>query len=113
VRLLRQLARGEIEGVIDAEVLQEILHRYRSIRRWKEGREVYLFVRRILTIVAPITTDVTDLAWTLLDSNPRVMARDALHAAVCRSQGIRVVCSYDKDFENFTELERVEPDALI
>jgi uncharacterized protein len=41
VSLLRSIALGELEAAVDAEVLQEILHRYRAIRRWEEGRDVY------------------------------------------------------------------------
>lgn len=32
---LDQVAIGEVDAVIDAEVLQEILHRYRAISRWR------------------------------------------------------------------------------
>jgi predicted nucleic acid-binding protein len=45
VALLRRVALGETEAAVDAEVLQEILHRYRAIRRWEEGREVYARAR--------------------------------------------------------------------
>ncbi len=31
----------DIDAVIDAEVLQEILHRYRSIHRWEDGADVF------------------------------------------------------------------------
>ena len=42
IRFLESVAAGETDAAVDAEVLQEILHRYRSIGRWKEGRTVYL-----------------------------------------------------------------------
>jgi predicted nucleic acid-binding protein len=35
---LEQVAIGEVDAVIDAEVLQENLHRYRAINRWQDGR---------------------------------------------------------------------------
>jgi len=42
---LRRAARAnrpdEVDAVLDAEVLQEILHRYRAISRWETGREVF------------------------------------------------------------------------
>jgi predicted nucleic acid-binding protein len=41
VAVLRRVALGEIDAAVDAEVLQEILRRYRAIWRWEEGREVY------------------------------------------------------------------------
>jgi predicted nucleic acid-binding protein len=39
-RYLDRVASGEVETAIDAETLQEILHRYRAIRRWEDGRQV-------------------------------------------------------------------------
>jgi hypothetical protein len=56
-----------VDAALDAEVLQEILHRYRAIRRWPEGRSVYDLARQIVLIVIPITAEVVDLArhlWT-------------------------------------------------
>ena len=46
VAFLEAVARGKIDAATDAEVLQEILHRYRSIQRWTEGRALYDLVRR-------------------------------------------------------------------
>jgi predicted nucleic acid-binding protein len=45
-RFLEQVARGEVDAALDAEVLQEILHWYRAIKRWSEGRSVYDLARR-------------------------------------------------------------------
>jgi predicted nucleic acid-binding protein len=36
VRFLERVARGEVEAALDAESLQEILHRYRALGRWGE-----------------------------------------------------------------------------
>ena len=45
VRFLERVARGEVDAALDAEILQEVLHRYRALNRWEDGRKV--FVRRI------------------------------------------------------------------
>ena len=45
VALLEGIATGRLDGVIDAEILQEILHRYRSIRRWKDGSKEIQYAR--------------------------------------------------------------------
>ena len=39
--MLDRVATGDVDAAIDAGVLQEILHRYRAIGRWKDGRRVY------------------------------------------------------------------------
>lgn len=48
VTFLERVARGEIEAAVNAETLQEILHRYRAIRRWTDGKAVYDMTRQIL-----------------------------------------------------------------
>ena len=62
------MARGEVAAFTDAEVLQEILHRYRSIGRWGNGRAVYDLTRRIVPWVAPVTAEVLDATRALLES---------------------------------------------
>jgi len=109
--LLERIAGGEIEATIDAEVLQEILHRYRAIRRWKDGRRVYDLTRQLFPSVIPVTAEVLDLARRLLDDDRQIMARDALHAAVVMTQGLEAVCSYDRDFDRIPGILRREPDA--
>jgi uncharacterized protein len=109
VAVLRRIALGEIDAAVDAEVLQEILHRYRAIRRWQEGREVYALARRIVPLVVAITDQVVDRARDLLDRDPRLGARDALHAAVVLDRGMTGVCSYDRDLDRVVGLRRFEP----
>jgi hypothetical protein len=38
--LLERVAEGSLDAVIDAEVLQEILHRYRALGKCAEGKAV-------------------------------------------------------------------------
>lgn len=109
VALLRRVAQGEIEAAVDAEVLQEILHRYRSIRRWEDGRLVYALARRIVPLVVAITDQVVDRARDLLDDDARLGARDALHAAVVLDRGMEGICSYDRDLDQIVGLRRIEP----
>jgi predicted nucleic acid-binding protein len=111
VDLLRRVALGEINAAVDAEVLQEILHRYRAIRRWEDGREVYALARRIVPLVVAITDQIVDRARDLLDDDPRLGARDALHAAVVLSRGMDAICSYDRDLDKIIGMQRIEPPA--
>lgn len=109
VRWLERVALGEVDAVIDAETLQEILHRYRAINRWKDGRKVYDLARQLVPGVLPITADVLDHARQLLDAHPALMARDALHAAVALDEGLQAICSYDRDFDRIAGVRRIEP----
>ena len=111
VALLERVAAGEVEATIDAEVLQEILHRYRAIGRWDDGRRVYDLTRHLFPSVVPITAKVVDRARRVLETDERLMARDALHAAVVMIEGLEAVCSYDRDFDRIRGIVRREPDA--
>ena len=113
IALLESIATGRVDGVIDAEVLQEILHRYRSIGRWKDGSKVYDLTRKIIPLVFPITVEILDRARALLGKYPRLMARDALHAAVCIGNDVKTICSYDRDFDDIEEITRTEPPDLL
>lgn len=110
-KFLERVARGEVDAALDAEALQEILHRYRAIRRWQDGCRVYDLARHIVLIVIPITAEILDLARHLLDQYEGLKARDALHAAVAQAHGAQAICSYDGDFDEIAGLRRIEPPA--
>lgn len=109
VRFLRRVVAEEVEAAIDAETLQEILHRYRAIGRWQDGRQVYDLARILVPIVLPVTASILDAARELLDRYPDVMARDALHAAVALEHTGGEIFSFDSDFDDIEGLNRVEP----
>ena len=109
VKLLEEVAAGALEATIDAEVLQEILHRYRAINRWEEGKQVYDLTRQLFPVVIPVTAQILDRARRLLDTDPLIMARDALHAAVVMLEQLDGVCSFDRDFDRIQGLLRHEP----
>lgn len=108
-RFLERVARGEIEAMVDAETLQEILHRYRAIKRWGDGKRVYDLTRQIFPTVLPISSEILDRSRELLDRYPSLMARDALHAAVVLCENLDSICSYDRDFDKIDGLTRIQP----
>lgn len=96
--LVLRIARGEVDAATDAEVLQEILHRYRG--EWlKQGRALYDYVRQTVPNVIPVSAEVIDGARLLMDAHPPLSARDAVHATVCLQQGLTAICSYDSVFD--------------
>ena len=109
VALLEAIAEGRTAAALDAETLQEIAHRYRALGRWREGRKLYDLTRTLFPAVIPVTGEVLDRARVLLDEYPKLMARDALHAAVVELHGLEGICSYDRDFDGVRGLRRVEP----
>jgi predicted nucleic acid-binding protein len=108
--LLERIAKGAVEAAVDAEVLRELLARYRAVGRWADGRRVYDLCRRIIPVVLPVTAEVLDLARSLMDRHPKLMARDALHASVCEHAALDAICSYDRDFDRIPGVRRLEPE---
>ena len=99
--------------VTDAEVFQEIIHRYLSERRWPLGREVFnRFVRIMQRYIEPVyTEDVLDAA-ELADNHPGINARDLVHAAVALRLGISRIISTDTDFDRLPVMTRLAPERI-
>lgn len=108
-RLLERVAGGEVEAVIDAGVLQEILHRYRALNRWSDGSRVHDLARTLFPVVLPVTADILDRARQILDGQKDLMARDAVHAAVVMVNDLEGICSFDRDFDGVSGVIRIEP----
>jgi predicted nucleic acid-binding protein len=111
--LLEAIARGSIEAAVDAEVLQEILHRYRAIGRWNDGRRVYDLVRPIVPDVVDIGASTVDAARALMDRHPGLLARDAVHAAATQELAADALCSWDTDFDAIPEIRRLTPAQVL
>ncbi len=109
VDFLERVAEGEVDGVVDAQVLQEILQRYSNVGQAKQGRAVYDLTREIFPLVLPISHVILDRARRLLDEHLELVARDALHAAVVQCHSLEAICSYDRNFDQIPWLRRFEP----
>jgi len=109
--VLRDAAEQRLVAVTSAEVIQEILHRYISIRRAALGialaREVAAAFRPLL----PITHDVAARLPDLVERYPRLTARDIVHVATCLEEGIEAIVSPDHGFDEVTEIRRIDPTA--
>jgi predicted nucleic acid-binding protein len=109
VKFLRQIASKQIEAAIDAEVLQEILHRYTCIGRTRDALEVYEMARTLFPTVLPITAAVMDQARDFVSAHPNLSARDAVHAAVVRVYNLEGICTFDLDFDTIPSITRIIP----
>ena len=117
--VLRLSARHPGSFFSDAEVLQEMLHRYLSLRRWSEGKRVVLdFAALMAGSVEPVTAGDIILACDLADRygvrpGARLAARDLLHAAVLlrAGDGTAKIVSADRDFDELVGegIERLDP----
>ena len=110
--LMEQIATGTVDAGIDAETLQEIMHRFRSLGRWETGgREAFDITCALFDTILPVTDRVAILGSHLLDEHPAMAARDAIHAAVVLANDLDGICSFDRDFDLVQTVRRVVPDA--
>jgi hypothetical protein len=113
VELLRLAAEGHLAATVDAEILQEIIHRYTALRRWSEGRQVYDLARKLFSEVQPITGEVMDEARRLIDTIPALSARDAVHAAVVIHHKLEGIATFDTDFDHIPHCQRLDPVQIV
>jgi hypothetical protein len=109
VDFLEAVALGEVVALTDAEVLQEILHRYSALNRREQAIEIVQLFTRIMPIVLPITLADLQQALDIHRQHPRLQARDSLHAAVMSNHGLRRILSADHHFDEVPELQRFDP----
>ncbi len=107
IAFLGRVAAGKVEAAIDAETLQEFLHRHQLQRRWIGGAKVHAFARVLFSAVLPVTGSVVDIAKELLEVNPTNPGRDAVHAAVVSAYKLNGICSFDRDFDRIPGCNRI------
>lgn len=106
-RLLEQLIANEERLVTDAEVLQEILHRYVAIGRRDAIQPAFDALLGIADEVFPIEEADAQTAKAVVLGSPRLSARDALHAAVMRRHGVARILTFDAGFDGLPGVTRV------
>lgn len=106
-RLLEKLVSERQRLVTDAEVLQEILHRYVAINRREAIQPAFDAVLKIADEVFPVDQSAAERAKAIVLGHPRLSARDALHIAVMEQQGIERILSFDSAFDSFPGITRL------
>ena len=100
------IARGD-RLVTDAEVLQEILHRYVAIARRDAIQPAFDIVRSVADVIYPVESVDVDRAKAIVLGARSISARDAVHVAIMQRYGIAKVLSFDGDFDQFPWLKRL------
>lgn len=106
VLLERLIAAGE-RLVTDAEVLQEILHRYTATNKREAIGPAFQVTLDIVDEVVPIDKAVVLRAGEIARNPVSMSARDAVHIAVMERHGIRSILSFDADFDRWPGLQRI------
>ncbi len=106
----RLLERAVVEGrrlVTDAEVLQEILHRYVAIGRRDAIWPCLDLLLEVTDEVLPVTLDTVSAAAGIVLGHPDLSARDAVHLAIMKEHGIEEILSFDRHFDGVPGVRRL------
>jgi predicted nucleic acid-binding protein len=106
-RLLERAIAARERLVTDAEVLQEILHRYVAIERRDAIQPAFEALLGVVDAVFPVDQAAVLRAREIVLAYPRLSARDALHAAVLEQRGIRRILTFDRGFDELPGIERI------
>lgn len=102
----RAAAAGE-RIVTDAEVLQEILHRYTAIGRRDAIGPALQTILGLVDEVFPIERSQVMRASEILRDPSSLSARDAVHIAVMERHSIAKIMSFDADFDRWPGITRI------
>lgn len=103
------LERAIVDGerlVTDAEVLQEILHRYVAINRRDAIGPAFDAILGVVDAVLPVERSDVERARNLL-ATPNLQARDAIHVAIMQRHDVDRVLSFDRAFDDVPGLTRI------
>jgi predicted nucleic acid-binding protein len=106
-RLLEKLVSDRQRLVTDAEVLQEILHRYIAINRRDAIQPAFDALLGVVDQVMSIDKATVERAKEIAVARTRLSARDALHVAVMERNRIERVLSFDTGFDGLPGITRL------
>lgn len=107
LRILEKAIMDSQRLVTDAEVLQEILHRYISINRREVIQPAFDALLALVDAVLAVDQEAVVEAKQIVQGYPKLSARDALHLAVMRLHGIDRILSFDSGFDGIRGITRV------
>jgi len=107
VRLLERLIDEGRRLVTDAEVFQEILHRYAALNRRDAVQPAFDVLERLVDDVFPVDHADVLAAKDVLVARVGLSARDALHVAVMTRQGVAEILTFDRGFDSVPGITRL------
>ncbi|HEX5760806.1 MAG TPA: type II toxin-antitoxin system VapC family toxin [Thermoanaerobaculia bacterium] len=111
--VLRRIETEDLLVVTNVEVLQELLHRYRSLGQPDLATAIYKATKDLCEEVLSVTEDDLDHAHEILQAAATINARDAVHAATALRRGVQGILSTDRHFDELAGLNRFDPMELV
>jgi len=106
-RLLEKVVSERQSLVTDAEVLQEILHRYVAIDRRDAIQPAFDALIGIVDQVLAVDRPIAERAKQIVLGYRQLSARDAVHIAVMEHHGIEQIMTFDSGFDGFPGITRL------
>jgi predicted nucleic acid-binding protein len=106
-RWLDELVSARERLVTDAEVLQEILHRYVSIARPDAIQPAFNALLGVVDEVFSVDQAAVERAKEIVLGQKSLSARDAVHLALMQIHGIKRILSFDRGFDGFPGITRL------
>jgi hypothetical protein len=107
IRYLERLVDDRERLVTDAEVLQEILRRYRAIARPDAVQPAFDALLGIVEDVFPIERADVERARDILLGRFALSARDVLHVAVMERHHIDRILTFDRGYDEVPGISRL------
>ena len=106
-RWLEELVSGQERLVIDAEVLQEILHRYVAIERPDAIQPAFDALLGVVDEVFSVDQATVEKAKQIVLGHKALSARQAVHLATMQIHGVKKILSFDRGFDGFPGMTRL------
>jgi uncharacterized protein len=106
-RWLEKLVSERQRLVTDAEVLQEILHRYVAIERRDAIQPAFDVLLGVVDQVLPIDQSVVERAKQIVLGHRHLSARDAIHVAIMQHHGVEEILTFDSGFDGLPGIKRL------
>lgn len=106
-RLLEEAVARQDRLVTDVAVLQEIMHRYSSLRRPDAVQPAFDVLLGLVDETFPVELQDVEAAKEILLGVAELSARDALHVAVMRRHDVATIMSFDRGFDRCAGVTRL------
>jgi hypothetical protein len=109
-RLLERCIAERQRLVTDAQVLEEILHRYVAINRRDAIQPAFDVLLGVIDEVFPVDLPAVERAKAIVHGHRTLSARAALHLAVMERHGVRQILTFDSCFDTYPGVGRMGSD---
>jgi predicted nucleic acid-binding protein len=113
--VMSEVASGRLSAAIDAEIVQEILYRFGSLKLWELAVAMASEVLNLIPVVLPVTQDDAMRSVALFEryAPTGISARDVVHVAVMQNNGLAEIISTDEHFDTIEGIKRLDPLSLF